>query len=87
MSFLSFMSDVWDDVFTPACVHDSCSSGFIDMSSPSSTDIGSTMSNDDWTSAWNTQADFQGAAETGGIQCGGTFDAFDSSPSFSSFDL
>lgn len=83
MSFLSFMNSIFDDVFAPACVHDSASSGFIDMSSNSSIDSG--MS-DSWTSAFGTQADFQPAAESGGIQFGGTFDAFDSSSSFSSFD-
>lgn len=85
MSFFSFMSDMLDDVFAPACVHDSCSSGFIDMNT-SSASVDSGMSNDSWTSAWGTQADFQGAAESGGTQFGGTFDAFDSSPSLSSFD-
>lgn len=85
MSFFSFMSDMLDDVFAPACVHDSGSSGFIDMST-GSTGVDSGMSNDSWTSAWGTQADFQGAAEAGGTQFGGTFDAFDSSASFSSFD-
>lgn len=85
MSFLSFMSGIFDDVFAPACVHDNCSSGFIDMST-SNTGIDSGMNNDSWTSAFGTQADFQPAAESGGIQFGGTFDAFDSSSSFSSFD-
>lgn len=83
MSFSDFISGLWDDVFAPSCAHDSCSSGFIDLGSSNTID----MSNDDWTSAHGTQANYQPAAEAFDMfQGGGTFDSFGSSSSFSSFD-
>lgn len=92
MSFSSFMSGLWDDVFAPVCANDSCSSGFADMDGSSSIDM-SSSSSDDWTNCFGTQADFQPAAEAfNQFQGGGTLDAFDSSSlcnsscSFNSFD-
>lgn len=86
MSFTSFISSLFDDAFSPACAHDSCSSGFVDMGSSDSSSSISTSSTDDWTNAFGTQADFQPAAEAFTDFQAGTFDAFDSSPSFDSFN-
>lgn len=85
MSFASFMSGLWDDIFSPPCAQDPCSTGFADIGTSNSIDMSS--SNDDWVSAHGTQCDYQPAAEAFDIfQGGGTFDAFDSGCSFSSFD-
>ena len=93
MTIQNWLSDMFDSVLAPTCVNDSCSSGFIaglgeggmsgtsqDMSTST---FGTYPSDDDWTSAWGTQASFQPAAECGSIASGSTFDAyssFDSGP-------
>ncbi|GJI97026.1 hypothetical protein RugamoR57_37440 [Duganella caerulea] len=87
MSFFSdLLGDVFDSVFAPACANDPCSSGYVEnlgISDNSSVFDSSSMSDNsisssDWTSAFGTQCDFQPAAESGGLQFGGTFDSFDS---------